>query len=648
MPLLADLPPAKAVNARTFKTLHERDRMAVVPDNYKLVTTTDDLEEIVRLAYHNAVIAVDTETTGTEWWRPGFDVSCIGIATDYEVFIIPTRMVNADVNFDAATIREYLGDMFEDPEVMKVYHNAQFDIHALRQVFGIESTFFHDTMVAAKILDENQRAGLEAQAKLYLGREEWKIKQDGNFGLWPMKLAQVYLGGDVENTMLLFRFQQEALLKLPTLENLYYNVEVPHVRELIRMEQRGIHWDHEYFENVMKPEVLRQMEEAKEKALELLGPINLDSPAQVANVLYEGLKLPRGEGDSNSVDKAQLARLRGMHPSIAALTTYRNFGTINKMFVQQLPEYVHNGKIHPSFNPIGAATGRLSCRQPNLQQLPKRMGPLVRRAFIPAKDHVLVTFDYSQIELRILAHLSQDEGMIAAFESGQDFHTMTAHKMFDIPIEKLEADKDMPERITAKNINFGIPYGIGARKLANTVNLQLQAIGSDRRITEEEAKKSIDAYFEAYPGVKAFISQQKALYAVQAYVETILGRKRRLYESHESGLDSIYASGARQAVNAPIQGSSADMIKMACVKIAEHIRQQHWPYALLLSIHDELVLEVPKDWFVKNQGTLDTLKEIMAGALPLSVPIKVSADILSRWGDKVPDEDLEFDEEELV
>ena len=453
-------------------------------------------------------------------------------------------------------------------------------------------------------------------------------------------MAQIYLGSDCESTLQLFRFQSEALLKHPRLENLLYNVEMPHVYELIRMEQHGICWDQTYFDETMKPAVEQHKADAEKKALDLMGPINLDSPAQVAAVLFDALHLP--QISERSVDKRVLANLKGKHPAIDALEEYRQYATLNKMFITQLPDFVVNGKIHPSFNPIGAATGRLACRRPNLQQLPKRVGPLVRRGFVPSPGHVLVTFDYSQIELRILAHLSQDEGMIEAFNSGVDFHSMTAHKMFGISLEALEADKDMPERITAKNVNFGIPYGIGAQKLVDTVNLQLHQMGIyDKDLTRNQGQDAIDAYFEAYAGVKRYINRQKALYAKQGWVETILGRKRRLYMAHESGNEQVYSSGQRQAVNAPIQGSSADMIKVACVKLAQYIREQHWPYALLLSIHDELVMEVPKDWFLKNRETLDTLKNIMANAVPLIVPIKVSADVLDRWGDKMVEDEPE-------
>ncbi len=633
-----------------------------VPKNVILVQSVGMLRECANACRDAGVFSLDTETAAshptvkkpaTKWWLPDFRVTALGIYADDKAFIIPNEMIRMDVNFNKGQIQDELGDVLEDPTLEKVFHNAKFDIHAVRRSFDIDmnnTLTLRDDMLAAWLLEENQRHGLEDLCAEYLGTERWKIKQDGNFHVWPVKMAQIYLGGDVENTMKLYEFQKDFLVGNPQyakLGHLYEKVEIPHMQVLVEMERNGIGWDQDYFENVARPEVEEKVASALRKAKEYMGDINLNSPLQVAAVLFDGLKLSPMKDRGRSVDKRVLANLKGQHPAVDALEEYRKYSTIKKLFTDELPTFAVNGRIHPSLQPIGATSGRLSCSSPNLQQLPKRsVGPLIRKCFVPSPGHVFVAMDYSQIELRILAHLANDENMIAAFGTGVDFHTLTAHNMFGIPIADLDADKDRPERVSAKTINFGIPYGCGASKLADMINMQLHEIGIvDKDLSKAESQSHINAYERAYPGVAAYIKSQKILAHKQGFVETILGRKRRLYDEINSSDRGLMSLAERQSVNSPIQGSSADMIKVAAVKIYAMIVANHWPYRPIMSIHDELLLEVPKDWLQHHRDTVDQMAEIMQNAIPLIVPIKVSVDILDRWGSKVSKEDMEIDEE---
>jgi len=643
--LFDDLPSHDG-DIKVLKSLRERERTAVVPDNFHFVTSIDQIRECAQACRDTGLFSFDTETTGLHWYKPEFRVVATGIFVANEAYIIPNGMIYAEQNFDRGVMQDELGDVFSSETIKKYVANGKFDQHAIRRTFGLEiGGIEHDDVIASWLLDENLLDhGLEDNLSLYLGWPDYKIKQDGKFGNWPLKMATIYLGKDVEGTFALAEFQREHLKQQPKLWSLMYDVEMPHAQLLYEGEKQGVQWDWDYYKTVMYPTIEDEYQKALKKVTDVLGDINPGSPQQLASALFDGLHIP--DLSNRSTDKRALAKIQNEHPVIPLITNWRKYDTIRKLFVKKLPTFVENGRIYCSLKPIGAVSGRLSCSQPNLQQLPKQaIGPVIRRGFVPSPGCALVTFDYSQIELRILAHLSGDEAMIAGFMSGEDFHSMTAHNMFGISLAALEADKDMPPRITAKNVNFGIPYGIGAPKLMDTVNIRLQELGATEGfLTEATSQAAVKAYFKAYKRVKTWIDGSKLLAHQQGYVETILGRKRRLHKPINNPDRKFASMAERQAVNSPIQGSSADMIKVAAIKVSKKIKDEHWPFQFLLSIHDELVFEVPLAWLQKNRHTLDELADIMANAVPLRVPIKVSVDVLTRWGDKITDDDWEDDE----
>ena len=642
--LLENLANHKA-DVKVLRTLQAQEQTAVVPPHYIRVSDPGQLREIAQELALVKLCAFDVETNGLGWAQPGFFVAATGIHVSGQSFFIPNNMTYALRNFDRGEMQDYLGAVLEDPSIHKITHSGKFDIHCMRQCYGIDMCnpgHYHDVALAGWLLDENDDHSLEDLCVKYLDDSpKWKVKQDGSFGVWPMKMAQLYLGHDVEMTMKLFEFQVPYLEQMPELHDLMYDVEMPHSLILGRAEARGFGFDVEYFKTVAQEEVNRLVKFYEGQVHDILGPINLSSPEQVSAALFDGLKLPRI--NENHTDKRVMSKLRGMHPVVEPFMQFKKYSQIKKMSIDTLLDWVVDGYIFTDMRPIGTVTGRLACVRPNLQQLPKRsVGPIVRRAFVPRPGYALLAFDYSQFELRILAHLANDETLIADFESGMDLHTVTANRLFGIPIADLEANKDMPERITAKNVNFGIPYGIGDDKLTDQINMQLPADAV--KMTKAQSKQAINDWMAARPASAAFIHNQAQLAHRDGFVTTILGRKRRLYDEIDSDNWGVVGHAERSATNSPIQGSVADFIKTATIAVDAKIREEHWPYQFLLQVHDELIFEVPKDWLAKHKGTVDEIRHIMENVIKLRCPVVVNVEILSRWGDKLPEDYLEVDE----
>ena len=650
MELFPYLPKPKG-DKKVLRDLKVRERTVQVPKNFTFVQSIAGLQECARIIKERKQFVFDLETTGLDW--ADYAV-CIGIAVRIatgmiRVFIIPTNMAYAMYNFTAAEIREHLGDVFEDESISKIGHNVKFDQHHMHNTYGVDTNgITDDTMIAMHLLNENESHKLVDIAETWLAIDGWKIKQDGHFNVWPLGMAQTYLGKDCETTLLVYEFQQKQFAQLSVLKKLYDEVEIPNIQIAYEMEQYGIAWDGFYYDTVMKPEVQSKRAAARAKVQAVIGPVNLDSPSQVAAALFDGLRLPRING--NALDKKVLHRLIkydveqarqvGRELVIENFIEYRKYATLDKMFVQELPLHVVDGRIHTNNKTCGTRTGRWACMRPNMQQLPKAaIGPLIRRAFIPSKGNVLVTMDYGQIELRWLAHFSGDEKLIAAFASGEDIHTATCLLMFptQITLAELKADKDHPLRVRAKTINFGILYGMGPQLLADTINAQARTAADI--ITVDDARALIKRWFDTFPKIKKYVNDTKVMVGEYGFVTTILGRKRRLPDAKLP--DPMLSSMAeRQAVNSRIQGSAADLLKVAQLKIRQFLLDTHYPFRMLLAVHDELVFEVPEAWLRHNEAALDELTAVMRNAMTLVVPVVVSVDLLHRWGDKIHDDDF--------
>ena len=436
----------------------------------------------------------------------------------------------------------------------------------------------------------------------------------------PIEQAAEYAAEDTDVTFQLYSILKQELEK-KSLMSVFENIEVPLVSVLSDMEREGVCVDVDFL-NAYSKDLQEQVLAEQNSIFESAGmQFNIASPQQVGKVLFEHLKLSdkpkKTKTGQYQTDEETLQSLQGKHPCVDHILQFRTLQKLKSTYVDALPEMVNSktGRVHTSFNQAVAATGRLSSQNPNLQNIPIRtdLGREIRKAFVPSSsDRVLMSSDYSQIELRIIAHISKDPGMIEAFKQGIDIHTATASKVWGVPIE--EVDKDM--RRKAKTVNFGIIYGISAFGLSQRV-----------QIPRFEAKEIIDNYFAQFPGIKRYMDDTIAFARENGYVETISGRRRNLRDINSQNAN-IRGFAERNAINAPIQGSAADMIKIAMIRIAEWLNGSDLETRMILQVHDELLFDVPKNELEVVQAKV---KEIMEAAMVLDVPVLVESGTGANW-----------------
>jgi DNA polymerase I len=481
-----------------------------------------------------------------------------------------------------------------------------------------------DTMLAAYLLDPAAPSyELSALCETYLGadvlgsvaeEDEGQLFGDG----WRTTAAEAAA------VALLAPVMGERIDKAG-LRRLLDEVELPLSSVLARMQAAGVALDVVYLDEMA--------EGIRDKMATLKGEIyrhageefNLNSPPQLRAILYEKLRLVPSKRTSKgqlSTDASVLEKLRDTHPIVEALLAWRELDKLNSTYLEALPRQVdpRDGRVHTTFNQTGAATGRLSSSNPNLQNIPARgeLGRQIRRAFIPgSRDQLLLVADYSQIELRILAHLSGDEGLKAAFESGTDIHTATSARVFGLPEDQV----DPATRSRAKAINYGLAYGMNAWGLASRLE-----------ITPDEAQEFIDAYFESFPQIHDYLDRQVARAAAEGFTETLLGRRRYIPELHAAN-PRVRDMGRRMALNAPIQGSAADVFKLGMLRVDEALRGPDLGCRMLLTVHDELVFEVSKD---RVEGAAEVVKKQMESAYDLTVPLRADIGWGSNWAEGVP------------
>ena len=409
------------------------------------------------------------------------------------------------------------------------------------------------------------------------------------------------------------------------LRSLLDEVELPLSSVLARMQANGVALDVRYLEE-MAEGVRDKMATLRAEIYELAGEeFNLNSPPQLRAILYEKLRLSPGKKTPKgqlSTDASVLEKLRDVHPIVDAILSWRELDKLNSTYLEALPRQVdpRDGRVHTTFNQTGAATGRLSSTNPNLQNIPVRgeLGRQIRRAFVPgSKTHLLLVADYSQIELRILAHLAGDEGLKAAFESGADIHTATSARVFGLPEDQV----DPATRSRAKMINYGLAYGMNAFGLASRLE-----------ITPDEAQEFIDSYFAAFPQIRDYLDRQVARAAAEGFTETLLGRRRYIPELQAAN-PRVRDMGRRMALNAPIQGSAADVFKLGMIRVDEALRVSDPDTRMLLTVHDELVFEVPKK---RVEETAEVVKREMEGAYDLDVPLRADIGWGPDWAEAVP------------
>lgn len=591
--------------------------------DYQLVDTPAGRAALIAALGKQKIFAFDTETTDIDATR----AELVGMSFSYaekQAFYVP---VPANQQEARAIVAEFTGVM-TDEKIAKVGQNIKYDYIMLYR-YGLEiAGDLRDTMVMHYLLYPEQRHNLDYLSESYLKYQPVSIetligkgKNQLTMRDVPVQKVSDYACEDADLTLRLYR-AIEPELEEEDLVKLYDEIEAPLIPVLAKLEMAGINLNVPFLEAYDK--VLTERIAAIEKEIfdEAGSPFNLGSPKQIGEVLFGKMELPYSGKKTKTgqfkTDESTLTDLSGDFPIVSKILRHRSLSKLLSTYVIALPNLVNplTNRVHSSFNQTIAATGRLSSNNPNLQNIPIRTpeGAEIRKAFIPRdENHVLLASDYSQIELRLVAALSGDEGMVEAFQTGRDIHTATAAGIFDVPY----ADVTREQRNQAKTINFAILYGAGAQRIMGELN-----------IPRAEASQLIKTYYERFPGLKNFMTGTVNDAKELGYAKTILGRKRNLRDiNSNSGL--ARSNAERMAMNTPIQGSAADMIKIAMIRIQAALEKGNFKTRMVLQVHDELVFDAPKN---EVETVRPMIEELMAAAIPdLSVPIVVSSDVGENW-----------------
>ncbi|MHC4824335.1 MAG: DNA polymerase I [Planctomycetota bacterium] len=597
--------------------------------SYRLVRTTEDLVALRDGLDLSSGFAFDTETTDIDPMR----AKLVGMSFAWipgEAWYVAQNLPQPLEGPDGESALEFLRPQLENSALPKFGQNCKYDAHVMRR-HGIDIRGWEfDTMVAHFLVDPLSRHNLDAMSLQHLGLRKIPTKELLGTGknaltmdLVPVEAVAEYACEDADATLQLVAPMRTGLKQVEA-EKLFREVEMPLVGVLGRMEAEGIRVDKERLLEMRKSLGKRQQEFEKTVFAEAGDPFNLNSPKQLGPILFEKLKIQDIAGVKRvgktktgyKTDAATLEKYEGI-PIVDAILGYRHVTKLIGTYVDALPGYVHpeTGHIHSSFHQAVASTGRLSSSDPNLQNIPIRSesGREIRRAFVPrADDWVLVSADYSQVELRVVAHLSQDPALIAAFRDGADVHARTASLVFDLPADEVDAEM----RSRAKAINFGILYGMGPQRLARETGLSFG-----------EARDFIEQYFTALPGVRTWIDGTLEHAREQGEVRTLLGRHRPTADVNSSD-GRVRSAAENVAVNTPVQGSAADLIKVAMLKVDARIRAEGLAARMILQVHDELVFDCPKAELEQLQRLV---REEMEGAWQLDVPLKVDMDSGPDW-----------------
>ena len=596
---------------------------------YRLVEDEAALREVAAAARAAPLLAVDVETTSTD----PIGGRLVGIALGWGEGVaayIPVAHEGAR-QLPWEVTRATLKPILEDAALRKCAHNGGFDMAVLAEA-GVEMQgLVFDTMLAEWLCDPASRnLGLKALVWARLGVEMTPIDALIGKGKAQRTMAQVppaqvadYACADVDMTLRLVPIlQRELEEKRQT--RLFTEVEMPLVPVLVAMERTGVLLDVPYLKK-MEAELSERLAALEREIYDLAGfPFNINSTQQLADVLFGKLALPTQGLPRTATGKISTAAdvlegLKGRHPIIDLILEHRQISKLLSTYVQALPALVNprTGRVHTSFNQTGSETGRLSSSNPNLQNIPVRteLGRQVRKAFIAPPGWRLISADYSQVELRILAHVSQDPALLAAFARGEDVHASTASRIYNVPIAQVTPEM----RRVAKTTNFGLMYGQGAFGLSQQTGM-----------SQSEASDFIGKYFAAYPQVKAWLDHTRSVAARQGYVETLLGRRRYFPELQGNARTNynVRQAAERAAINAPIQGTAADIIKIAMIRLHAALRERRLRSRMILQVHDELVLEAPED---EVETAARLTRETMEGAFPLAAPLKADVAIGQNW-----------------
>lgn len=589
---------------------------------YKLIENETEAKELADFLLTNEIFSLDTETTSIE----ALDAKLVGLSfstEDFRAWYVPVSRETEK----AKKILEIFRPVYENPKILKVGQNLKYDLTVLANYDIHLSGPLFDTMLAHYLIQPELRHNMDYLAEIYLNYKTIHIEEligpkgrgQKNMGDLEPKDIYKYACEDADVTLRLMKPLAEELRK-NGVEEVFQNIEMPLMPVLARMERNGVVLDTETLKEVENDFTVR-LQTLEKDIYELAGhEFTINSPRQVGEVLFGELKLSekvkKTKSGQYSTSEEVLRDLHSKHPIVQKILDYRGLKKLLSTYVEALPKLINpaTGHIHTSFNQAVTATGRLSSSNPNLQNIPVRGedGREIRKAFIPEAGEIFFSADYSQIELRIMAHLSGDEHMIEAFNAGHDVHAATAARIFHKDIKDISKD----ERRKAKTANFGIIYGISAFGLAERMD-----------VSRTEAKELIDSYFEMYPKIKEYIAKAVDTAREKGYIETEFGRRRYLPDINSRNA-VVRGYAERNAVNAPIQGTAADIIKIAMIRVQQRLDAEGCKARMMLQVHDELNFSVPTDEFDKVKRIVI---EEMQGAYKMSVPLEADCGEGKNW-----------------
>lgn len=627
--------PLKKQETPQLSLFGEEMKEIIVPESsymieVKLIDTAQKLASLKQALDASSLIAFDTETTALD----PLQAELVGLSLavkEGEGYYIPLGHKGEQPQLKVSEVIEALTPALTNPSIEKAGHNIKYDALVLAR-YGLRvSPLSFDTMIAEWLTNPASRdLGLKDLAGTLLGIRMTRIeeligrgKNQLTMDEVPIAAAAPYAAADAEVTLRLIPLLKEKMQKTNS-TGIFNTIEMPLVPVLLKMEQEGISLDIDFFKR-FSAEIGERLRLIEDEVHQAVGhAFNLNSTQQLSKVLFEDLKLEppdrnkRTSSGHFSTSAAVLDELKGHHVVVDLLLEYRELSKLKSTYLDALPQQINprDNRVHTSFNQTGSVTGRLASSDPNLQNIPTRTetGRQVRLGFIAAPGHRLLSVDYSQIELRIVAHMSGDEAMLKAFRDGQDIHATTAAAIYDLPLEQVTKE----QRRHAKAINFGLIYGMSAFGLSRSTDLTLG-----------EAENFVRDYFEHFPGVKKYLDQIRVLAARQGYVETMLGR-RRYFPNLANPLNQMMRNREeREAINAPIQGTAADIMKIAMIRVQRALEESASRARMILQVHDELVLEVPENEIAL---TSQLVRGIMEAAYKLDIPLLTEARSGVNWG----------------
>ena len=607
------------------ETSHVGTAENIAQSEYETIITEQQLESMMESLIEAKEFAFDTETTSLN----PLLAELVGISFSHsegKAWYVPVGHREGS-QLDIEHVLSKLKPIFEDDRISKCAHNANYDLMVLSN-YGINvANLGYDTMIAAHLLGK-QGLGLKPLSLDMLGIEMTPIsdligtgKKQITFDMVTIDDAVKYAAADADMTHRL-RTTLEQQLQSQSVNSILNDIEIPLIPVFVDMQRSGIRLDSGILHE-MSGDLNQHMHETEMELYQSIGhTVNINSPQQLSDLLFKELGLPKTKRTKTgySTDANSLESLKGLHPVVDQILEYRQISKLKSTYVDSLPELVNpnTGRIHTTYHQTGSATGRVSSSDPNLQNIPVRteLGKQVRKAFIAddAPNNLLFAADYSQIELRVLAHLSQDDGLLQAFKRGEDIHSSTASQMFEVPINDVTSDM----RRIAKVLNFGVIYGLSPH-----------GISQQTGFTREEGSEFIKTYFSKYPGISSYLEQVKNDTRNNQYVETLLGRRRYIPEIHSSNFN-VRSGAERMAINMPIQGTAADIMKIAMINVHNQLQTQNMTSKMLLQVHDELIFEVPVQ---EKQHLQQLVYEEMSSAMALDVTLKVEGKWGETWGE---------------